>query len=205
MGVVMTQNAGSFPDTPITLIGQLAKDVDDAWRTFIAIYGPLVYRIARRAGLSENDAEDVLACVMRNFVQAVERGFEVDHDIGLFRSYLKTTTMNEVIAHTRREHRARGTSSVGEADGGATPPPEFWEQAEREQRWQLCLARLKESSSVRARDYDAFTRYALNGEQAQRVAKDLQITVNRLYGIKHAMIEKARRIWKQLEDELGEV
>ena len=85
------------------------------------------------------------------------------------------------------------------------PPAEFWERAEREQRWQLCLERLKESPSVRRRDYDAFISYALNGESAERVAKNQQITTNRLYGIKHALIRKVRRIWKQPEDELGEV
>jgi len=193
-----------FPDTRTTLIRRLTDDTGEAWRTFFDVYGPLVFRIARRAGLNANDAEDVLACVMRNFVQAVERGFELDHRVGLFRSYLKTITTNEIRAHRRRERRS---SELGERVVSAVEPSVAvrWEDAERQNRWQLCLERLRESASVRSRDYEAFVRYALNGEPAEQVAAELQVTVDRLYGIKHTMVRKARRMWQQLEQELGEV
>ena len=34
---------------------------DDAWRTFFEVYGPLVYAMARHAGLKELEAEEVLS------------------------------------------------------------------------------------------------------------------------------------------------
>lgn len=198
-------NADQFPDTRTTLIRRLANDRGDAWRTFLAIYGPLVYRIARRAGLGDSDAEDVLADVMRNLVQAVGRGFEVDHEVGLFRSYLKTLTSHAIVAHRRKQKRNCSSTAAEHVVAADPPPVSEWESAERIERWQLCLERLSESAAVRARDYEAFVRYALDAEPAEAVARDYQITANRLYGIKHAMIRKLQRIWKQLEDELGEV
>ncbi len=104
----MAQGPGSFPDTRTTLIRRLSDYSDERWRTFFEIYGPLVYRIARRAGLNQNDAEEVLANVMRSFVQAVQRGFEVDHRIGLFRSYLKTMTSHEIAAWRRQQQKHAG-------------------------------------------------------------------------------------------------
>ena len=199
------RSSGSFPDTRTTLIRRLSNDVGDAWRTFFDIYGPLVYRLARRAGLNENDAEDVLANVMRNFVQAVQRGFELDHSQGRFRSYLRTVTRHEVAAAYQAKARHPGLPDRADPPACDPMPDDLWLETERQQHWQTCLERLRTSSSVRSRDFEAFVRYALSGEPPDVVAKDLQITVDRLYGIKHAMIRKARRIWKQLEVELGEV
>ena len=64
---------------------------------------------------------------------------------------------------------------------------------------------MRGSRSVRKRDFEAFKRYALEGEPAGRVAGDLGITTNRLYGIKHDIMKQLRRIWGKLARELGEV
>lgn len=50
----------SPPETRASLIVRL-RDVADvaAWDEFVAIYGPLVYRLAIRQGLQAADAEDV--------------------------------------------------------------------------------------------------------------------------------------------------
>lgn len=201
----MPQGPGPFPDTRTTLIRRLASNSNDEWRTFLAIYGPLVYRIARRAGLSEGDAEEVLANVMRGFVQAVQRGFKVDHSVGMFRSYLKTITTNEITAWRRQQRRQVGTGSVEEAVADSQTPDAHWADTERQQRWRLCLEKVRGSRSVRTRDFEAFKRYALEGQPAEQVAGDLGITTNRLYGIKHDMMKQLRRIWDQLARELGEV
>ena len=201
----MTQGANSFPDTRTTLIRRLATNSDDEWRTFLAIYGPLVFRIARRAGLAEGDAEEVLANVMRSFVQAVQRGFEVDHTIGMFRSYLKTATTNEITAWRRQQRRQVASGPVEETAVDSQTPDASWAEAERQQRWRLCLEKVRGSRSVRKRDFEAFRRYALEGQPAQQVAGDLGITTNRLYGIKHDIMKQLRRIWGKLARELGEV
>ena len=194
-----------FPDTRTTLIRRLASNADDEWRTFLAIYGPLVYRIGRRAGLAESDAEEVLANVMRGFVQAVQGGFKVDHSLGMFRSYLKTITTNEITAWRRQQRRQAASRPLEDTAADSHAPDARWEDAERQQRWRVCLEKVRGSRSVRKRDFEAFRRYALEGQPAERVAEDLGITTNRLYGIKHDIMKQLRRIWGKLARELGEV
>jgi len=201
----MATESGSFPDTRTTLIRHLADHSDERWGTFFGIYGPLVYRIARRAGLNENDAEEVLANVMRSFVQAVQRGFEVDHSVGLFRSYLKTMTAHEIAAWRRQQRKHAGAMPVDEVETNDDTPEEHWAGAERQQRWRQCLEKLRQSRSVRKRDFAAFRKYALDGEAAETVAADAGITANHLYVIKSKMMKKLHRIWDQLARELGEV
>ena len=92
---------------------------------------PLVYRIARRAGLAEGDAEEVLANVMRGFVQAVQGGFKVDHSIGMFRSYLKTITTNEITAWRRQQRRQAASGPVEETAVDSQTPDASWAEAER--------------------------------------------------------------------------
>lgn len=55
------------PDTRHSLLMRLtdASDVS-AWDEFVAIYEPLVYRLARRKGLQDADAQEVVQEVMRS-------------------------------------------------------------------------------------------------------------------------------------------
>ena len=62
------------PATRHTLIVKLRDPADaGAWREFVAIYEPLVYRLARRKGLQDADARDLCQEVFRTVSQAIDR------------------------------------------------------------------------------------------------------------------------------------
>ena len=65
-----------------------ARDAE-AWREFVRLYSPLVYRFARRKGLQDADAADVTQDVMRAVMSSVRR-LDYDPDRGSFRGWLFT-------------------------------------------------------------------------------------------------------------------
>ena len=62
----------SPPETRASLILRLRDAADvAAWDEFMAIYGPLVYRLALRQGLQTADADDVVQQVFTAIAQSV--------------------------------------------------------------------------------------------------------------------------------------
>jgi RNA polymerase sigma-70 factor (ECF subfamily) len=203
----MVTRGDSFPSTRLSLVGRLRGELSKDWETFFAIYGPLVYRMARHAGLRDDEAEGVVSQVMRDFLSAVRGGFAVDHEVGRFRSYLRTAANNAIRAHLRARRR-NGNGKMPLTEDLAEAPDDTtveWERMEQLERLRLCFERLRASPAVRRRDVEAFESLVLRGEDAQAVAKRLGITVARVYGIKHEMVKLLRRIRQKLDQEMGEV
>jgi len=191
----------------MSVIDGCRRDCSASWRTFFEIYGPIVYRYARHARLAACDADDVVANVMRNFMQALRRGFTVDHSVGRFRYYLRKMTNHEISALWRRQSRTRSADlDVTPASQDTEPAPDkYWADIERQERLRICLERLRQSPAVRARDMLAFERYALSGEPADLVARDLGLSASRVYAIKHEVTCHLRKVRKHLDTILGEV
>jgi RNA polymerase sigma-70 factor (ECF subfamily) len=62
------------PLTRSTLLVRLRdRGGSSAWTQFVEVYGPLVYRYARRRGLQDADAADLTQDVLRAVVQAIDR------------------------------------------------------------------------------------------------------------------------------------
>ena len=69
------------------------RDLSDgsAWAEFVEIYAPLIHRYARRRGLQDADAADIVQDVLREFARCVPR-FSYDPQAGRFRGWLYTLT-----------------------------------------------------------------------------------------------------------------
>lgn len=197
-----------FPTTRFSLLGRLGDPAALAWDEFFAVYGPLIYRMARHARLGEDTAEDVVAVVMHNFVGTMKRGFQFDPQQGRFRQYLRTITNRTILLHRLQGPMAKlqvSDHSLVSTGCSDNLPDAAWEEAEREERWQVCLERIRLSSVVSPRDFAAFEALVLLGEPAEKVAKRFGVTTNRLYGIRHSVIRRLRQIREELDGELGEV
>src|SRR5438477_521039 len=99
----------SPPDTRASLIVRLPNAADArAWDEFLAIYGPLVYHLARRRGLQPADADDVVQEVLAAVSRSVE-AWIARADRGQFRAWLLTIARNLAInALTRGKPGQRG-------------------------------------------------------------------------------------------------
>ena len=199
-----TASPSYFPETRETILNNLGQARGAAGEVFFCIYGPIILRFARHAGLAEHDAEDLLATVMRNFVVRVRNGdFRVDRSKGRFRHYLRRVTNHAISEHRRKNARtALDLEQIGEV---AERSADRWDDLERQERLLACKERLRATGRISERDLLAFEQYAERNLPADVVSKQLGISISRLYVIKHEVIGQLRRVRRELEEILGEV
>src|SRR5262245_36285165 len=100
------------PTTRDSLLLRLRDPQDhEAWVEFVALYEPVVYRVLRRAGLQDADAQEVL----QDLFLAVNRNIDLwkhGAEYGSFRGWLRRVTRNLVVSWIRRRRRQVPTTSV---------------------------------------------------------------------------------------------
>lgn len=131
----------SFLPTRRSLLTRL-KDWDDegAWREFFDTYWRLIYSVARRAGLGEAEAQDVVQETMVVVAKQMP-GFRYDPARGSFKGWLHTVIRGRLSRHWRKNSGTPRTRPPGEVEqteegreeaaGQPAAPPDF------EAIWQL--------------------------------------------------------------------
>src|SRR5271170_1376794 len=101
------------PLTRVSLLLQLRDGTNHtAWHEFVKLYGPVVYGFARKRGLQDADAADLMQDVMRSVSAAIGR-LDYDRTQGTFRGWLFTITRNKVFNFlTARKIRPRATGDT---------------------------------------------------------------------------------------------
>ena len=69
---------------------------DDAWRTFVETYSPLVCAYCRRRGLQDSDVADVTQEVMTQVLRSIT-AFTYQPDRGRFRDWLGAITRTKLL------------------------------------------------------------------------------------------------------------
>src|SRR5688572_15700354 len=101
------------PATSASLLVRIRDGQDvEAWRQFTRLYAPVVYGFARKRGLQDADAADLMQDVLRSVVAAAPR-LDYDPSRGSFRGWLFTVTRNKVYNHLNsRRHRTDGSGDT---------------------------------------------------------------------------------------------
>ena len=201
--------------TSTTLLEKLAycemgQRNEDAWRRFVELYCPLVYRLARKKGLNREEAEQLFQELCFSLVRRMP-SFRYDPERGRFRDWLLTITLNLIRRHWRssaaRERLARAyvqhvaePNVNGNGSGKSERPLEqWWRDHERIRALQLAVDRA--GSRVSSRDLDIFKRVVLERQPVADVAAEHGISANTLYGIKHRVLLKVRELAHEIEAE----
>lgn len=189
----------SLPETRASLILRLPDAADVlAWDQFAAVYGPLVYRLARRQGLQPADADDLVQEVFAAVARSVS-GWLSNGQRGPFQAWLLRIAKNTAINFlTRPRHQAiaAGGSDILRrlaelADPAEDGTGEFDLEYRRELfRWAAGQLRDVVSEST----WQAFWRTTIDAQPIERVAKDLNMSVGSVYIARSRVMAKLREL-----------
>ncbi len=188
--------------TSTSLIVRVQAGDQFAWQRFSAIYGPLVYSWARRAGLQAEDASDIGQEVFRSVATAIN-DFRSDPNGGGFRAWLWTITRNKIRDHFRRASGQPGASGGTDAHMNLqelpdSPPSEDSDKGDVELS-QLSRRALEQVKlEFEDKTWKAFWRVAVEGDSVTDIAADLGVT-------KWAIYKAKARVVRRLRQELGDV
>lgn len=185
------------PPTRVTLLARLKDGADaDAWREFVHLYGPVVYGFARKRGLQDADAADLMQEVLRSVARNAGR-MEYDPKRGTFRGWLYTVTRNKVynfLSAQRNRPRAVGDSGAQERLE-AVPDRE----EDREDDWDIEYQRRLSANAMDAvrhefqpNTWKAFWGTAVEGRGAQDVGAELKMTPGAVYVAKSRVLARLR-------------
>lgn len=189
--------------THATLLARLGQQGDTAqrgraWGEFVDRYGELIRGFCKRHGLQASDTDDVLQDVLLSLSKAMP-GFAYDPKVGKFRSYLKTVVLHAIY---RKLCQARGGAVLGDVDSmahsqaltasGDPATDSQWEQEWRQHHLRQAMRVIDAEFS--ARDRAIFERYAIGGESAEAVTRDMGVSIEALYQIKSRITRRLSQV-----------
>jgi RNA polymerase sigma-70 factor (ECF subfamily) len=187
-----------LPATRHTLIARLGDRTDGAaWSEFVALYEPLIRRLAQRKGLQDADAGDLCQEVFRVVAGAIDR-FDPDPALGSFRGWLSRITRNLLINFLTRRHTqplGSGSTSVLELlEAQPAADPAATALFEQEYGWRLFewAANLVKAEFA-ASTWQAFWRTAVEGRAPAEVATELRLSVGAVYVARSRVLTRLRR------------
>ena len=186
------------PITRPTLLVRLRDLADErAWSEFTEIYGPLVHQLARRRGLQDADAQDLIQDVFRIVAQTIER-YDPAPDRGSFRAWLSRIARNlilNLLAARRRHPQGAGDTDMQRLlEDRPDPTGEDSVLFEAEHRRRLiawAAERIRDEFSDAA--WQAFWQAGVEGRPPKEVADALGISLGTVYQYKSRAVVRIRR------------
>jgi RNA polymerase sigma-70 factor (ECF subfamily) len=184
------------PATRPSLLVRLRDARDsDAWREFVELYAPLVYRYGRCHRLQDADAADLTQDVLRAVSVALQRQ-DYHKEGGSFRGWLFTLAHHKLCdLLTRQRRQAEGSGDSGTQELLAqlpAPEEDLWNQ-QYEQRL-LAWAAEKARPEFTEATWQAFWLTAVEGQSATQVAQGLGLSVGAVYIAKSRVQARLKKL-----------
>jgi RNA polymerase sigma factor (sigma-70 family) len=186
-------------DSPLTrasLLVQLRDGANHAaWQEFVKLYGPVVYGFARKRGLQDADAADLMQDVMRS-VSAAIAWLDYDRNQGTFRGWLFTISRNKIFNFlSARRIRPQGTGDTDtnrllNSQPDDRDSADTWETEYQRRLASLAMERIK--SEFQEKSWQAFWLTAVEGQAAGDVAKQIGLSPGAIYVAKSRVLARLK-------------
>jgi RNA polymerase sigma-70 factor (ECF subfamily) len=193
--------------TRASLLVRLRDRADHgAWQEFVDVYGPLIYGFARKRGLQDADAADLMQDVLRSVSNAIGR-LDYNPQQGRFRGWLFTITRNRISTlQSSRKAKVRG---AGDTDAQAALAAQPDGHANLEADWELeyqrrltavVLEHVRPEFSEKV--WDAFWKTAVDGAPGDLVARQLGMSTGAVYVAKSRVLARVRvEVQRRMDEE----
>lgn len=201
----MTKSDNEFPDTRASLLLQVqAGDDPTAWDQFVEVYRPIIYRLARRRGLQNADAEDLAQQVLLSVAGSIADWQKRDESVR-FRHWLRRVAKNAILNLLTRgpKERAAGSTSVHEllhqhdADDSAIA-----RELELEHRREIFFrASAIVKSEITTDSWKVFELAVIEDIPIEQVAATLDKSVGAVYAARSRVMKRLRRCVEDMENQ----
>jgi RNA polymerase sigma factor (sigma-70 family) len=190
-----------MPESPVTRASLLVRLRDggdaDAWEEFVHLYAPVIYGFARKRGLQDADAADLMQDILRSLSSALPR-LEYDPKRGNFRGWLFTVTRNRIFNFLESRRRR----VVGSGDSDMQRRLEQFADADDElsaewdadyQRTLAAQAMKRIQEEFQAPTWDAFLQTTVEGRTPAQAAARVGMSVGAVYVAKSRVLARLRQ------------
>jgi RNA polymerase sigma factor (sigma-70 family) len=178
----------------------------EAWRTFLDLYAPLIYGFGRKSGLQDADAADLTQIVLQAVSSSIGR-LDYEPAKGTFRGWLFGVARHQLSKWRRAQRQSFQAQGTGDTENleqlAAHPAPEgvaeWWETEYKRQRFLVAAGRVRPLVNEDA--WHAFWQTAVEGRPASDVAAELKVKLGALYTAKSRVLALIKKEIQKLVEE----
>jgi len=199
-------NADDSIATRASLLGRLKNREDQtSWQEFFDTYWMLIYRVAKKAGLTDAEAQDIVQETVIAMANKLP-GFIYDPKVCSFKTWMLRLTRWRIIDTLRK--RLPQSAPAADRNGTATSaldriPDEsslkldaVWDEEWEKSLLSAALQRVK--PHLKPEHYQIFDLYALRQLPVSQVAEIMGVSAARIYLIKHRVAALLKQEIKSL-------
>ena len=194
--------------TRASLLARLKNWQDESsWQEFFDTYWKLIYGVARKTGVSDAEAQDVVQETMASVAKHMP-SFQYDPSIGSFKGWLLKMTRWRIIDEMRKRpaslfHRplSADTATVERVlDPESLALDKLWNNEWEKNLLHAAIANVKRR--LDPQKYQIFDFYVNKEWPAEKVAAQFHVAVAQVHLAKHRVTELIKSEVKRLEKEM---
>jgi len=207
-----TTDSEDFLPTRQSLLERL-KNLEDqtSWQTFFDRYWKLIYSVARKSGLSDAEAQDVVQETIISVSKKIQ-GFAYDPAYGSFKGWLKRLTQWRITDYVRKkQYQSHGkrmpkeepmSTSIAESleDPAGQDIEKAWDEEWHNSLLEAALTAVK--LRVSPKQYQCFYFHAFKKLPARQVAERLGVKLSEVYLAKYKVSALVKKETKKLESRI---
>jgi RNA polymerase sigma-70 factor (ECF subfamily) len=200
-----------FLATRRSLVERLANwDDQRRWQEFFDTYWKLIYSAARKSGLTDTEAQEVVQETVIAVAKSIDK-LKYDPAIGSFKGWLLQITRWRIADQFRkrepgnakppRSEDDRATATIERVpDSRVVDLDAVWDVEWKENLFEAAITRVKKK--MEPRQFQIFDCYVRKEWPAQKVAERLGVNVGQVYLARHrvgALLKKEIRALEKME------